>query len=238
MNIDLMTYNIRVGVETSIAALIEAIDAAGAPDVLALQEVGLRWRMGERIDQARAIATGVGLAHVAYAGALLDAPSGGRFGIALASRFPLDGVQTTNLPREADEQRVILRARVLAPTPFVVLNTHLSVKAPERLSQARQLALAVAAEDDPVVLMGDLNDVPGSAALLEAFAGLVDCFDAGGVGPAETFSVKAPTARIDYLGCGHGIEPLAGAEVVRGARASDHFPLRARVRIARMAQRA
>lgn len=231
MIVDLMTYNVRVGVETSIAALIEAIRAVGVPDVLALQEVGLRWRMGECVDQARAIATGIGLNHVAFAGALLDEPSGGRFGVALASRFPLDGVHTTNLPREHDEQRVILRARVCAPRPFVAINTHLSVKPAERLRQARQLALAVQAERDPVVLLGDLNDLPGSAPIEAAFAALTDCFDAGGVGSAETFSVARPHARIDYVGCGVGVTPLPGATVERAACASDHFPLRARVRI-------
>lgn len=232
-----MTYNIRVGVETSLADLVEAIRAVGVPDVLALQEVGLRWRMGECVDQAAVIGQALGLDYTAFAGALLDAPTGGRFGVALASRWPLDGVHTTNLPRIDDEQRVILRARVLAPRPVVVLNTHLSVKGPERLQQAQQLALAVAAEADPVIALGDWNDRPDSETVACArgdqgapgdHSALIDCFDAVGDGDPLTFSVAAPQARIDYIAVSPALVPLA-AGVARAARASDHFPVWARL---------
>ena len=226
-----MTYNIRVGVETSLAEIAAAVRAIGVPDVLALQEVGLRWRMGERVNQAAVIGAAIGLPYHAFAGALLDAPTGGRFGVALLSRFALDGVHSTNLPREADEQRVILRARVNAPRPFVVLNTHLSVAPTERLAQAEQLALAVAAEVEPLVLMGDLNDRPGTACVTTAMAHLTDCFDAVGEGQPETFSVADPHRRIDYIGAGLGAYPAQTARVERGARASDHFPLWARVAV-------
>ena len=226
-----MTYNIRVGIETSLAEIAAAVQAIGVPDVLALQEVGLRWRMGEPVNQAAVIGDAIGLPFHAFAGALLDAPSGGRFGVALLSRFPLDGVHTTNLPRESDEQRVILRARVAAPRPFVVLNTHLSVAPGERLAQARQLALAVAAEPGPVVLLGDLNDRPGTPVVTTAMADLTDCFDAVGVGPPETFSVADPHRRIDYIGVGAGACAVEASRVERGARASDHFPVWARVAV-------
>ncbi|MCB9546997.1 MAG: endonuclease/exonuclease/phosphatase family protein [Myxococcales bacterium] len=222
----LWTYNIRVGVESSLDALAAAVRAHGAPDLIALQEVGVRWQMGERVDQPATLAAAVGLDYHAFAGALLDG-NGGRFGVALLSRWPLDGVQTTNLPRAEDEQRVILRARVLAPVPFVALVTHLSVKPAERLAQAEVLGGAVAVEAGPVVLLGDLNDVPGSPTLAAAEAGLVDCFDAAGEGEPVTFSVRAPQVRIDYIACGGGLAPAGPARVVRGATASDHFPLEA-----------
>lgn len=224
-----MTYNIRVGIETSLAQIAAAVQAIGVPDVLALQEVGLRWRMGESVNQAAVIGAAIGLPYHAFAGALLDAASGGRFGVAVLSRYPLDGVHTTNLPRETDEQRVILRARVCAPTPFVVLNTHLSVAPSERLAQARQLALAAAAETEPIVVLGDLNDRPGTPAIDAAMVDLIDCFDAVGSGAPETFSVADPHRRIDYIGVGHGARPADRAHVERGARASDHFPVWARV---------
>ncbi|MEZ4471197.1 MAG: endonuclease/exonuclease/phosphatase family protein [bacterium] len=225
---DVWTYNIRVGVESSVAALAAAVRAHGAPDLLALQEVGVRWNMGERVDQPAVLAEALGLGFHAFAGALLD-EQGGRFGVALLSRWPLDGVQTTNLPREVDEQRVILRARVLATVPFVALVTHLSIKGPERLRQAVQVGRAVAAETLPVVLLGDLNDVPGSPTVEAAEAGLADCFDARGEGDPLTFSVRTPQARIDYIACGGGLAPAGPCVVVRGATASDHFPLAARV---------
>lgn len=220
------TYNIRIGIETSLADVAAATVAAGVPDLLALQEVGVRWCMGECVDQPAVLGAAVGLPHHAFAGALLHT-RGGRFGVALLSRWPLEAVQTTNLPRGVDEQRVILRARVLAPTPFVALVTHLSVQPEERLAQAGQLALAVAAEQDPVVVLGDLNDLPGSPVVATACAGLTDCFDARGEGEAVTFSVRDPHRRIDYIACGQGLQPVGPARVLRTVCASDHFPLEA-----------
>ncbi len=228
MNINTWTYNIRVGIETALEA-VGAVIREGGADVVALQEVGVRWRMGACVDQPAVLGAAADLPFHAFAGALLD-DRGGRFGVALLSRWPLDGVQTTNLPREIDEQRVLLRARVLAPEPFVVLVTHLSVQAPERLRQALQVGLAVAAEAEPVVLLGDLNDLPGSPVGAAACGGLVDCFDAAGEGPPETFSVQEPHRRIDYIACGPGLVPAGPCRVLTTARASDHFPLAATLR--------
>ncbi len=222
------TYNIRVGIETSLEDVGATILSGGA-DVVALQEVGVRWRMGACVDQPAVLGAAAGLPFHAFAGALLD-DAGGRFGVALLSRWALDGVQTTNLPREADEQRVLLRARVLAPMPFIVLVTHLSVNAPERLRQAEQVGRAVRAEIEPVLLLGDLNDLPGSPVVVTACAGLIDCFDAQGQGPPETFSVRDPHRRIDYIACGPGLAVAGPCTVLRSARASDHFPLVASLR--------
>lgn len=231
MQLRLMTYNIRVGIETSLAAVAEAVRAAGVPDVLAFQEIGVDWNMGEPVDQPAVLAARLGLAHHAFGGALTDA-SGGRFGVAVAARWPLQDVAVEPLPREADEQRVILSATLASPTPVRLLVTHLSVKAPERLLQARRLGERVAAGDGPVVVMGDLNDLPGSPVVEAARGSLRDCFDACGEGPAVTFSVQDPHRRIDYVFVGGGLEPAPPAYVVRDALASDHFPLLAHARLA------
>ena len=61
MQISLMTYNIRVGIETDLACVAEAIRGAGVPDVLAMQEIGVRWNMGECVDQPAVIAQAIGL---------------------------------------------------------------------------------------------------------------------------------------------------------------------------------
>ncbi len=122
-----MTYNIRVGVETSMATIAAAVEGY-APDVLALQEVGHHWQMGERMDQAGYIAAALGSHHHVFAGALTD-PHGGRFGVALVSRWPLSQVRNIKLPRASDEQRVCLVARA-GEVWFAC--THLSVASVER----------------------------------------------------------------------------------------------------------
>lgn len=221
--LDVMTYNIRLGVESSLAAVAAAVGPA--PDLLALQEVGDRWNMGEPVDQARVIADHLGLLHAVFAGALTDV-DGGRYGIALCARHPLVDVRVTPLPRIADEQRVMLEARLLHPLGSVaVVSTHLSIGAEERMLQARRVGEA-AGRTGPVVVLGDLNDRPGTEVVTAARGPLTDAFDAAGAGRPETFSVADPHRRIDYIFCGGPLRPRS-AVVDRSATASDHFPLRA-----------
>lgn len=236
MRLSLMTYNIRLGIETSLADVGQAVTAAGPPDLLALQEIGVRWQMGERVDQPAVLAAHLGLPYHAFAGALTDA-NGGRFGVALLSRRRLLSVDVALLPRLDDEQRVLLHA-VLDTRPRIhVFNTHLSIHAPERLLQARRLAEALTHVDGPTLVLGDFNDLPGSevhTAIRERGPGgagpLTDVFDAKGRGGPLTFSVKQPNRRIDYLLCGGGFVPLS-ARVRTEMRASDHFPLVGAVRL-------
>lgn len=227
MTLDVVTYNIRLGVESSLAAVAAAVaSGSAAPDLLALQEVGDHWNMGERVDQARVVADHLGLPYAVFAGALTDR-EGGRYGIALCARHPLEDIRVTPLPRVDDEQRVMLEARLMHPDgPVAVVSTHLSIHAEERLLQARVVG-AAAARSGAVLVLGDLNDRPGTAAVAAARGELVDAFDAAGAGPPETFSVVDPHRRIDYVFCG-GLRSVA-ARVDRAATASDHFPLRVRL---------
>jgi endonuclease/exonuclease/phosphatase family metal-dependent hydrolase len=224
--INVMTYNIRLGIESSLKSVGEAIIAAGVPDVLAVEEIGVDWHMGEKVDEPRVLAKQIGLPHHFFVGALND-KSTGRFGIALLCRWPLASADVRMLPLDTDEPRTLLRARVDAPTPFTVLVTHLARGSKDRLKQAPFVGAAAAAAEGPVVLCGDFNDVPTSATLKAIKGTLVDCFEAAGTGPGETFSVKSPKDRIDYIFCGAGFEPVGPAAVVTAAVASDHFPLTA-----------
>ncbi len=221
----LMTYNIRLGVESSLAEVADVIEVAGIPDVLAMQEVGDHWRMGERVHQAEVISEALGLPHTTFAGALTDS-EGGRYGISLASQWPLEDVQTIQLPVDTDEQRVCLLART---NETWVINTHLSIKRAERELQAAEVGRLAATLLGPVVVLGDLNDRPGTPTVEAVRGALTDCFDAMGDGAEETFSVDDPHRRIDYILCGGGVAPNGPSRVVREAYASDHFPLVAEV---------
>lgn len=224
----LVTYNIRLGVESDLAAIADAIRLACAcPDLVALQEVGDHWNMGEHTDQTATLAAHLGLAHHTFADALTD-DRGGRYGIALMSPHAIEDIRVTPLPRETDEQRVALTATLAAPTPIHIVTTHLSVAEPERLTQARHIGRLAAAHPGPVIVLGDLNDRPATPTLTAARGALTDCFDHAGAGPAETFSVADPHRRIDYIFVGGGLVPTA-CRVAREATASDHFPLVATV---------
>jgi endonuclease/exonuclease/phosphatase family metal-dependent hydrolase len=229
-SLSLMTYNVRLGIETSLTALGDALAEHGAPDILALQEIGVRWRMGDRVDQPATLAARLGLPYHAFAGALTD-DRGGRFGVALLSRLPILNTDFALLPRLDDEQRVLLRVTLDTHPPIHVFNTHLSIHEPERLLQAARVAETVGQVEGPTLLLGDFNDLPQSAVLetlrRAAPVGappLWDLFDETGEGDPLTFSVKAPNRRIDYLLCGGGFLP-EGCRVLTGVRTSDHFPL-------------
>lgn len=225
--IALMSYNIRVGVESSLEALAQAVRREGVPDLLAMQEVGLRWRMGAAVDQNRYIATRLGLPHVAFAGALRD-DLGGQFGVSLASRWPIEETIRLPLSRQKDEQRILLLCRLAQPLPVWVAVTHLSVEAEERLLQAEEVAEALRRCALPVILLGDLNDHPDSPTL-RALAAWTDAFDTCGQGEPWTFSVREPHRRIDYIRCGPPLRFVGTTRVCLRARASDHFPLRAEI---------
>lgn len=230
MKLNLMTYNVRLGIETSLGELGDAVWALGAPDLLALQEIGVHWRMGERVDQPAQLAARLGLPYHAFAGALTD-DAGGRFGVALLSRRPFLNVDFALLPRLEDEQRVLLHVTLDTAPRVHVFNTHLSIHAPERALQAARVAESVARVAGPTLVLGDFNDLPESdvlralrSAAPQGAGPLRDLFDETGAGDPLTFSVKNPNRRIDYLLCGGGFEPQ-GARVVQAVRTSDHFPL-------------
>jgi len=229
-----VTYNIRLGLDGGLAALGDALSTL-APDVVCLQEVGVRWQMGECVDQPAVLAARLQCPHVAFAGALTDA-RGGRFGVAVLSKRGFRSVSVALLPRAADEQRVILQVALDTTPALNVWTTHLSIFEAEREDQARRIREELGRCAGPTVLAGDFNDVPTSATLatlrgaqLADGAGLVDLFDACGTGDPLTFSVRAPNRRIDYVLAG-GDLGAGPTRVAREVQTSDHFPVVAEVR--------
>jgi endonuclease/exonuclease/phosphatase family metal-dependent hydrolase len=225
------TWNVRIGIETSMQCLLDALHQTPTLDLLALQEIAVDWRMGERMDQPAFLARGLGLPYCAFAGALTD-DAGGRFGVALLSRWPFRTVDVTQLPRETDEQRVALRVRLDTEPSLVVVNTHLSVQPAERLRQAALVRRRFDEAAGPGLLLGDFNDVPDSETLAalrgptaESGGPLIDAFDAAGAGPPETFSVCDPHRRIDYILARGGLSPTGVCRVWTENRSSDHFPV-------------
>ncbi|HXX70196.1 MAG TPA: endonuclease/exonuclease/phosphatase family protein [Polyangiaceae bacterium] len=147
--------------EARLAAIRETLRALG-PDLLGLQEVvKLDSGQGDSLDQAGAIAEGLGY-ETAYSRAH-DEPW---LGNAALSRWPILRSQTFELPRAGtDERRTLLHADVEAPfgkVPFFV--THLNWRFDEghvREAQVREIALRIESivddEGFPAILVGDFN---------------------------------------------------------------------------------
>ncbi|MEE2755822.1 MAG: endonuclease/exonuclease/phosphatase family protein [Myxococcota bacterium] len=234
MQLDVMSYNIRLGLDSSLDAIAHAIIDHGVPDVLALQEVGNHWNMGERVDQTDYLARRLNM-NGTFCGALRDS-DGGRYGIALLTRSEHEVITRRCLHKDQDEQRVCLIAKMKTKTPITLVTSHLSIKEAERREQAKALSSIMGTVSGPALLLGDLNARPESVEYSALMDTCSDAFNGFGSGPAETFSVKEPHRQIDYILLSKGHWTGESCRVLRDIKTSDHFPIWARIscRISRL----
>ncbi|HEY2299322.1 MAG TPA: endonuclease/exonuclease/phosphatase family protein [Jatrophihabitans sp.] len=113
---------------------------------------------------------------------------------------------------------------------FAVAGTHLDLVEQPRLRHVGELEQALekhVAADVPVIVGGDINDVPGSPAWKALSSTRQDAFAVAGQGDGWTSSAIEPRRRIDAL----FVDPrltIAKTWVIEGAdveRATDHRPV-------------
>lgn len=105
---------------------------------------------------------------------------------------------------------------------LTVAVTHLGLSGKERKRHTTEL-FALLGEEGPVVLGGDLNELPGRGAARMLSERFEDVWKGDG---GETYPAREPSARIDYLFT-RGVRVM-GASVPDSAdvvSASDHLPL-------------
>ena len=227
----IVAYNVKHGLGLDgrvdlerIASVIRELE----PDVVTLQEIDSVTTRTGLVDQAAALGRLTGMR--ALFGGFMDY-RGGRYGMALLSRYPVVDWDNHRLPDGA-EPRTALAARIELLRPgygraprVVVVGVHLYATAEERLAQAEHLRALFADEDDPVILAGDFNSTPESPVLR-----LLQ--DEGGwsrppkTGSGYTFPADEPEREIDFIMLRPGDrfrvrEHRAVAETV----ASDHRPV-------------
>lgn len=251
-----LCYNIRIGagpsgplqaenLQENMEAIAAYIQESGA-DIVILQEVDYQTSRVRGMDQAGFLSERTGM-HVAFARA--QELSGGQYGIAALSRFPMRDLDVVELfkpdysktnpdwPDWYSEQRVLLSFTAETPGgPVQVLNTHLGITEGQREKQLQEIAAYIDALDPstPLVFGGDLNTTPEEPALQPIRALLRDGWDAAGEVPAEalfTFSTTEPNRTIDYLFFNDRLA-VESIEVPR-VGLSDHLPIVARVRVLR-----
>lgn len=219
MNIRLVTYNIRLGIQHGLDAIAAEV-APQQPDILALQEIGRNWTMGPPGDTTAELARLLDLPHRVFVPSIADGHA--HYGHALLSRFPIVASSFETLPRADDEPRTVLSTTLATPAGEVhVVSTHLSYIADRALQTPRLLELLRAAPA-PAVLLGDLNTAstepsPGD---LEFLAEL-DAFTTDADPSATpTYPADAPRVRLDYIRAREG--SLRDLAVGESTTASDH----------------
>lgn len=239
----LMTYNVHgcEGMDGRVSPRrVARVIRAQQPDVVALQEVDLGRRRSRAEDQATIIAQELGMNVVFCPTVTRDEE---HYGHALLSRHPIEVVKRMRLPHDPkswwQEPRSAMWVRIeLGDRIINVITTHLGLGPRERADQVRALLgpdwIGSIPADEPVILCGDFNALPGSLPYKLAAAKLHDVQAATkGHRPLGTFTSLQPLVRLDHIFTTRHFE-RERAHVVRNDLtrvASDHLPLLADLRL-------
>jgi len=198
-----LTYNIHHGEGTDgrfdLSRLAGVMEDA-QPDVVALQEVDRDTERSGGVDQLAELERLTDM-HGGF-GKAMDF-SGGSYGVAVLSRWPLLSTSNHPLPGSPDrEPRTALTVRLGSGDQGPLLqftSTHLDQgRDPEdRLAQATSLnELLVRDENQPAILAGDMNSRPDTE-VMEIFA--AQWAMAPAVDPSPTNPSGRPRLRVDHV---------------------------------------
>jgi len=237
MEFSVMTFNIKLGLESDLKTVADII---GEADVVAVQEIAVDWFQGDSGNQPQLLSRASGLGHVRFASVLTtvydsdppvvrvaptadDRPG---YGLALFSRFPLGPWTRHRLPKRQDEQRCILSGTVVTPKgPISVLVTHLSTNPVDRAVQIPALLRHAQTQASPLMVMGDLNAELEELRALSPFLR-----NAAGDEPYATYPSSAPDQSIDHIYVTKEIEIISAAMPLP-FMGSNHLAVMAKVRI-------
>ncbi|MEX2606331.1 MAG: endonuclease/exonuclease/phosphatase family protein [Kiritimatiellia bacterium] len=232
----IMSYNIQScrGMDGKvrperIARIINAFD----PDVVAVQEVDAHRLSSGSQDQAHLIAEHLRMEHVFLT--RLDREEEG-YSIAVFSKHPFEQLQTGFLTpaRERREGRgaICLRIRPEGRQPFILINTHFGLRKGERREQADMLLskkwLAGLPENEPLILCGDFNSLPGSKIYHRLQQPLQDIWKRlDHLRPRAGFPSVLPCMRLDhiFLSPHFIVHDVSVPQTFTSRVASDHLPL-------------
>ncbi|PTY05167.1 endonuclease [Opitutaceae bacterium EW11] len=204
------------------------------PDIVALQELDLGRRRSRAEDQAEIIARELGL-HVVFCPTVTHGQE--HYGHAMLSRWPIQVARRAHLPADRKswwkEPRAALWARVFVGSQVVnVITTHLGLGRHERWLQIQALLgpewIGAVPPNEPLVICGDFNLVPGSRPYGELARKLTDAQAArNGHRPLSTFTSVHPFTRLDHVFISAQLEPerIAVPRNHLTRFASDHLPL-------------
>ncbi|SFN79156.1 endonuclease/exonuclease/phosphatase family protein [Salegentibacter flavus] len=230
--IKVMSYNIHHANPPSqpdsidIDAIVRVIKDQDA-DLVALQEVDSGMERSGEGNQAALIAEKLNM-YFYFSKALNY--NGGEYGNAILSKFPIEEGSTYQLPNEPEantEDRVMSTGKIRLPggNEIIFGSTHLDYKenSPSRIRQIKRVLEILKEMDQPVILAGDFNDVPGSETIdLLASAFQLTCSNC-----PPTIPVIEPVKAIDFIAYNHPQQKFRtkAHKVIDEKYASDHRPV-------------
>jgi endonuclease/exonuclease/phosphatase family metal-dependent hydrolase len=223
-----LTYNIHHANPPSkpgvidVKAIAKVISESGA-DLVAVQEVDVRTRRsGTNLDQAAELAKLSGMPFYYFAKSLDY--EGGDYGIAILSKFPVLQGETLPLPLEGGEHRAmgVVTVEPVAGKKMLFANTHLDLRANNRVLQVNFIKEYFAKQTLPAILCGDFNATPDS----ETIRSMGEMFERSSIAGGLTFPMNKPDREIDFVMYRPATRfSVKNHVVITEPYASDHVPV-------------
>ena len=228
-----MTYNIHVGVgmdkKLDLQRIADVINRE-RPDLVGLQEVDRGVRRTEGKDEIVELAA---LTRMEYAFAPNLDFQGGKYGVAILSRFPIKKTthQMFENKRES-ERRGMLQVEVeVDRKTLTFVTTHLDYQFEDgRLFETEQLLKFLTDVQAPLIVVADLNDVPTGSAYQLMRTKFDDAWvTSRAKGDGFSYPADKPVKRIDHIFYSKGVRAKKAWDVE--TLASDHIPVVAEVEL-------
>ncbi|MFB9309813.1 endonuclease/exonuclease/phosphatase family metal-dependent hydrolase [Agromyces hippuratus] len=237
--LDVLTYNIHHAEGTDgvldLERIADVIRESGA-DVVGLQEVDRHYSARSQwIDQPAELAELLGY-HVVF-GANIDkpAPAGStdrvQYGTAILSRYPIVSSENSRLfTSPGEEPRGLLHAALDVNGVTVdVYSTHLNHRLQSDRMQETADIVEIVGDNDPAIVVGDVNAEPGAPELAVLDATFTDAWTVAGHGDGFSHPAEDPHARIDNIYVSDSVRPVLARVLMDEPEATDHLPVLSRI---------
>ena len=227
-----MTYNIHQGYNTEGKInpweLLEPIRSAN-PHIIALQESDMNRISSTNVDIVQWLAHKLDM--YVYFGPETKHQI---YGVAILSKYPITFTETYYIT-SIEDQRVLVRADIqFEGRPLSIYAVHMGLSEEDRTTQAAEIVDIISENANCILLMGDLNSVPGSPQIAAFTAVLRDAWTSAGNSPMDPLGYTSdsldPQKRIDYILVSPELASrVTHCQVIRGAHGSDHLPVWAEI---------
>lgn len=230
----IMSYNIHhcdppsVTGDTPLTDTTAAVIARQNPDIVAMQEVDMNTNRSGNVNQSKVIAQKLGMN---YFFAPAKAITGGTYGVAILSKFPMSEatIHVLPFPDTSGETRVLATVKITFPDGSAIRFgcTHFDLVTENKKAEVAKVVEIAAAEPLPFIIAGDLNSWENSGII----ATLDTKFTRTCNGCPLTSPAKNPQNTIDYIAFRHPENKFSvmSHKAVNETFASDHRPIVAEI---------